>query len=161
VDERWVLLLNYWRQHEFRHALTFPFLIGALRIPVGATSGPGGDARKELEALVDLMRSHRAIGYFHHVYRCPDLGQLVVTKVVNSSTPPYALAIQPAQASEVPTLYVSDGVPRNSTSPFTSLVATIWNEVGSAIGGGSFSCRGKQFQPFNDDELRIIRKALA
>ena len=93
MDERWFSLLTYWQRYEFRHALTFPFLVGALRIPIGAKSCSGGDAGKELEALVDVMRSHRANGYFHHVYRCPDLGQLVVTKVIGSVPPFRAVAV--------------------------------------------------------------------
>ena len=161
VDERWALLLNYWLEREFRHALTFPFLIGALRTPIGARIGLDGDARKEIEALVNVMRSHRANGYFHHVYRCPDLGQLVVTKVVDSSPPPPAIAITTAQANAAPSLYASDGVPPDTSSPFASLVAAIWNEVGSAIEDGHFSCRGKQFAAFNEYELRVIRAALA
>lgn len=161
MDERWTLLLNYWQEHEFRHALTFPFLIGALRTPIGAKSGSTGDARKEFEALMDAMRSHRANGYFHHVYRCPDLSQLVVTKVIGSLPPPLAIAITTARASAVPSLYASDGVPRDSSSPFASLVEAIWSEVGSAIEGGHFSCRGKRFAAFNDYELHVIRAALA
>ena len=160
MDERWVLLMNYWQNTEFRHALTFPFLIGALRTPVGAKSKLAGGARTELEALVDVMRSHNANGYFHLVYRCPDLGQLVIRKVVNSSPPPSAVAITTGQANALPTLYVSDGIPLDISSPFASLVATIWNEIGSAIEGRNFSCRGQQFVAFNDDELRVIRKAL-
>lgn len=160
MDERWFLLLNYWQNHEFRHALTFPFLIGALRIPVGAKSVSQGAARKELEALVDVMRSHRANGYFLHVYRCPDLDQLVIRKVVNSPPPLSAIAITTGQSNAAPTLYASDGIPLDIFSPFASLVATIWNEVGSAIEGGNFSCRGKQFAAFNDDEIRVIRNAL-
>lgn len=160
MDERWLLLLNYWQKIEFRHALTFPFLIGALRTPVGVKKDFSGGARTELEALVDVMRSHSANGYFHLVYRCPDLGQLVIRQVVNSPPPPSAVAITSGQANAIPTLYVSDGISLDISSTFASLVAAIWNEIGSAIEGGNFSCRGQQFAAFNDDELRVIRNAL-
>ncbi len=161
MDERWIRVLNHWQEHELRHALTFPFLVGALRTPVGAKTGSEGDVRSEIEALVDAMQSHRANGYLHHVYRCPDRGQLVVTKVIGSSPPPYAIPIRTAQADAAPSLYASDGVPANTPSPFASLVATIWNEVGSAIECGHFSCRGTMFAAFNENELRIISAALA
>ncbi len=161
MDERWIRVLSYWQEHELRHALTFPFLVGALRTPVGAKTGFGDDARRELEALVDAMRSHRANGYVHHVYRCPDRRQLVVTKVIGSSPPPYAVPIRTGQAGAAPSLYASNGVPANTTAPFASLVATIWNEGGSAIECGHFSCRGTLFAAFNQDEFRIIRAALA
>lgn len=161
MDERWLALLNYWQRNEFRHALTFPFLIGALRIPVGAGISPSGDARNELESLVKVMTTHRANGYFHHIYRCPDLRQLVVTKVVGSLPPPSAVAIPPTELNLASSLYASDGVQRDSKSPLLSLVNTIWNEVGSAIEQSHYSCRGKQFWAFNDDELRVIQSALA
>ena len=161
MDERWFLLLSYWQNNEFRHALTFPFLIGALRIPVGDKNKFGDSARAELEALVNVMRSHHANGYFHHVYRCPDLGQLVIRKVVNSPPPPFAVAISTSQTNVLPGLYVSNSVPLDKSSPFTSLVATIWNETASAIEEGNFSCRGQQFAAFNDGEIQVIRKALA
>lgn len=161
MNECWLALLNYWQRNEFRHALTFPFLLGALRTPVGAGNSASGDARNELEGLVKLMAAHRANGYFHHVYRCPDLGQLVVTKVVGSLPPLSAVAIPPTELNLAPSLYASDGVQKDSKSPLLSLVNTIWKEVGSAIEQGHFSCRGKQFWAFNDDELRVIRAALA
>jgi len=41
------------------------------------------------------------------------------------------------------------------------LVTNIWNEVGTEIEAGNFSCRGKLFWAFNDSELSVIRKALA
>ncbi|MDO8787830.1 MAG: hypothetical protein Q7J42_07150 [Sulfuritalea sp.] len=160
MDERWFSLLTYWKKFEFRHALTFPFLIGALRIPVGAKSSPDGHSRKELEALVDVMRSHRANGYFHHVYRCPDIGQLVVTKVIGSVPPVTAVAITSGRENPAPTLYASDGVSGNGSTPFDSLVMNIWDEVGTAIETGNFSCRGRQFAAFNDFELSVIVKAL-
>lgn len=161
MDERWLTLLNYWQRNEFRHALTFPFLIGALRSPIGAGYSPSSTARNELESLVKVMAAHCANGYFHHVYRCPDLGHLVVTKVVDSLPPPSAVAISPIELNLTPSLYASDGIQKSSKSPLLSLVNTIWSEVGLAIEQGQFSCRGKMFWAFNNHELRVIRTALA
>lgn len=110
---------------------------------------------------MNVMRSHRANGYFHHVYRCPDLSQLVVTKVVGSLPPASAIAIPAVQPNVTPSLYVSDGVPPDNPSPLASLVEAIWSEGGQAIENAHFSCRGKQFAAFNDYELRVIRSALA
>ncbi|WP_157281286.1 hypothetical protein [Methyloversatilis universalis] len=161
MDERWFSLLTYWQKYEFRHALTFPFLIGALRIPVGARSSSDDQPRKELETLVDVMRSHRANGYFHHVYRCPDIGQLVVTKVTGSVPPVTAVAITSGKENQAPSLFASGGVSGSGSTPFDSLVTNIWSEVGTAIEAGNFSCRGRQFAAFNESELNVIGKALA
>ncbi len=161
MDERWIDLLDYWKTVELRHSLTFPFLIGAMRTPIGAADSPCGDARKELQDLLNVMRAHPANGYFHHVYRCHDLGQLVVTKIPDSVPPSSAIKIPSPQADMAPSLFASDGVRGDSNSPLACLVETIWNEVGSAIENGHFSCRGKQFGTFNDYELRVIQSALA
>lgn len=158
MEECWSALLNYWQEREFRHALTFPFFIGALRTTSNNTEA---DGRKEVEDLVNKMRSHRAKDYFHLVYRCPDLGQLVVRKVVNSLPPSSATPIPSEEPNAAPSLYVAEGLPLEGPSLAASLVATVWNETATAIENAQFSCRGKEFTTFNEYELRIIRSALA
>ena len=161
MDERWITLLNFWQRNEFHHSLTFPFLIGALRVPVGSGVCTASGGREELENLIDVMRSHVADGYFHHIYRCPELGQLVVTRISGSIPPATAIAVDPSRSSSEPSLFASDGIDPNSSSPFDSLVTNIWSETGTAIENRLFSCRGKTFGEFNEYELGVIQKALA
>jgi hypothetical protein len=161
MDERWITLLEHWQNHKFRHSLTFPFIIGALRHPVGSKNVSDMSSHDELRKLIDVMRSHVADGYYYNIYRCPDLGQLVVRKVVNSNPPHIAIAIHPIDSSVNPSLFVSDGLEKGCTSPFDSIVEVIWNEAGSAIESGNFSCHGKTFGEFSEYDLKVISNALA
>ena len=161
MDNRWVTLLNYWQETLSRHAITFPFLVGALRIPVASKFCSAGNDKKELEILIDVMRSQECDGYIYHIYRCPDIAQLVITKVKGAYPPPTAIAIANPDSSIKPSLYASDGIELNATSPLESLTASILEETSQAIENCQFSCRGKTFKAFNDYELGVINKALA
>jgi hypothetical protein len=161
MDDRWFRLLSYWQDHEFKHSLTFPFLIGALRKPIGTTKGYENTGRKELEDLVDSVRSHAASNSILYVYRCGDRDKLVLTRVHGTSAPPYSVAIPQASDAKRPVLFAYDSSSVKSAAPVDSLVAAIWHEGGTAIEHGLFSCRGRMFQPFDDYELNVIRAALA
>ncbi len=157
MEERWFRLLTYWQKSEWRHALSFPFLIGALRTPIGAPLGSEETARPNLGGLLDAVRNHNSDGYYLHIYRCPDLAQLVLRQV--SGSPYQSTPIPPSSGGRC-VLYTSDGVLPSSSSPFDDLFAAIWNECGQAIQLGHFSCRGHKFCPFNDYELKVIGAAL-
>lgn len=160
MTERWFQLLSYWQDREFRHSLTFPFLIGALRCPVGATRGYENSGLDELKTLIHSMQSHQAADHVLHIYRCGDRDKLVITRVLETNAPPYATAIPPVAAGATTALYASfDKNP--GSSPASSLISAIWNECSAAVEEGLFSCRGKLFQPFDADELKFIQNALA
>lgn len=161
MDDRWFRLLSYWEDHELKHSLTFPFLIGALRSPIGTTKGYENAGRQELENLIDKIRSHAASDFILHVYRCGDRNKLVLTRVRGTNSPPFAVAIPQSSEARKPVLFWSDSGSVKGAVPVASLIATIWHEGGAAIEQGLFSCRGRMFQPFDDYELRVIRAALA
>lgn len=158
MAERWYRLLSSWQDNEFRHSLTFPFIIGALRNPVGATEGYENAGLGELRTLVDDIRSHQAADYVLHIYHCGDRDKLVLARIRGFSAPPAAVAI-PSANSDKPTLFASCSLKKKE--PVSSLIAAIWRESSSAVEKGLFSVRGRRFQTFNDDELRFIYKALA
>lgn len=160
MDNRWFRLLSYWQDHELQHSLTFPFLIGALRSPIGTIKGYENAGRKELENLIDEIRSHVASDFYLHVYPCGERGKLVLTRV-HGSAPRYAVAIPQSSEARTPVLFWSDSRSAKGAAPVASLVAAIWQEGGAAIEQGLFSCRGRMFQPFDGNELRVIREALA
>jgi hypothetical protein len=160
MDDRWFRLLSYWQDHENKHSLTLPFLIGAMRSPVGATKGYENIARKELEALVDAIRSHAASDHILHVYRCGDRDKLVITRVCGTPPPPFSVAIPQASSAKTSVLFASTDS-ATPQAPVNSLVNAIWREGGTAIEKGLFSCRGRIFQQFDEYELRVIGNALA
>jgi len=160
MDDRWFRILSYWQDHELKHSLTFPFLIGALRKPVGSTCGHENRARAELEELLDAIRSHATNDYIFNVYRCGDRDKLVITRVRGTTPPPFAVAIAPVAARKSPVLF-STAEAAIPDAPAVSLVESIWREGSNAIEQGLFSCRGRLFQQFDEYELKVIRAALA
>jgi hypothetical protein len=160
MDDLWLRILSYWQDREFKHSLTFPFLIGALREPVGSTHGYENTAQAELEELIDAIRSHDAADYILHVYRCGDRDKLVITRVRSTVPPPFVVPIPTVVAGKSPVLF-STAAAATPDAPVSSLVESIWREGGAAIEQGLFSCRGQLFQPFDEHELKVIRAALA
>lgn len=161
MDNRWYRLLSYWQDHELNHSLTFSFLIGALRNPIGATKGHETSGRTELEDLIDEIRTHPVKDVVFHVYRCGDRNKLVITRIRGTQAPPYAAAIPPSSDDKTPVLFFSSCNSTNGRTGLDDLIEAIWDESGKAIEQGLFSCRGRIFQYFDDDELRVIRAAFA
>lgn len=164
MDEKWFRVLTYWQKHEMKHALTIPFLIGALRKPVGAPFDSENAARSAFEALMGAVRNHHADGYHLYIYRCPDRKQLVLRQVSGSASMKsvYQDVVPiPTSSEGESVLHASDAVPPSSSTPFDDLLRTIWCDCGEAIQLGEFSCRGHNYYQFNDYELKIIRAALA
>lgn len=159
MDDRWFQLLSYWQDHEFKHSLTFPFLIGALRKPGESSCGNKKSARTELEVLIDTIRSHATLEHIFHVYRCGERDKLVITRVRSSVPPPFTIPIPPISAEKNSVLF-STAEAATPDAPVTTLVDSIWREGGDAIEKELFSCRGRLFQPFDEYELKVIRAAL-
>lgn len=163
MTERWFQLLSCWQDREFRHSLTFPFLIGALRNPIGAVRGYENAGLGELKTLINSIRAHQATDHVLHIYRCGDRDKLVITRVRGTNPPPYAIPISPATAGAKAVLFASLDTKTDASpaSPDSLLISAIWSECGVAVEQGLFSCRGRQFQPFNEDELKFIQRAVA
>ena len=161
MAERWYKLLSNWQDKQLRHSLTFPFLIGALRVPIGAVDGHADTGLKEVEELIDAIRLYKAVGHVFHVYPCGDRNKLVITRVNGKTGPWGAAAIPPDERGRSAVLFASPPGSSKANTTVESLVSAIWTEGGAAIDQGLFSCRGTQFQPFDKIELRFIQSALA
>jgi len=160
MSERWFQVLSYWQDVEFRHSLTFPFLIGALRDPAGATLGYEGKGFSELQQLVKSMQSHQASDHILHVYRCSDRDKLVVTRVAAEHGPSYGRPIPPSGGGRAVLFASHEGSGGGGTTA-DALISAIWSECADAVDQGRFSCRGKIFQEFDANELKFIHAALA
>lgn len=88
MDTRWHKLLSHWIDVELRHSLSFPFLLGALREPVGFYSEHEDTSRGEPSQLLKAIWAFEADEYIFHVYRCHNLDKLVLTRVCGSPPPP-------------------------------------------------------------------------
>lgn len=159
--ENWIKLLNYWQGSLLRHALSLSFIIGAIKEFSNNETKITGNTKEIIKKLIDEIRSHQADGYYYHIYRCPDIGVLVVTKVNNDFSPPYSIPIENTKNGVSPSLYVSSGIEKCSDSPIDDLVKSILDESGKAIEAGNYSRNGKQFSAFSDYDKKAIEKALA
>lgn len=158
--ERWFRLLTYWQDVEFRHSLTLPFILGALRDPVGAVQGHEGNGLNELVNLMESMAAHQSTGHFLHLYHCGDRDKLVVTRVQGSGGPSGSAQVIPRLGPEGVLFTSHPGVAGGRVTVDVT-ASVVWSEGGGAIERGDFSCRGRLFQPFDSTELTFIHRALA
>ena len=159
MSEGWFKLLTYWQDHEGRQTLTFPFMLGALRIPVGSALGLENVAHTELSELLDSIVSHKATDHFLHIYRCENLDKLVLHKIKGSDSPPPGAIPIAKRSGEQNVLFAT--IASDDKLSQDSLLSILWAEGGQAILQGNFSCRGKLFQKFNAQEIALIARALA
>jgi hypothetical protein len=154
----WYALLRYWQGPAQRHALTFPFILGALRGPSNRPFESERDAIRALKSLLDDIRDHNEKAGYLHVYFCPDREKLVLRFV---SGRPSATSVPIKRTNgESGSLYATDGSNASSSDPCKELVESIWSETKEALLTGRYSCRGKIYDTFNDYERTIIQKAL-
>ena len=161
MDSNWKRLLDYWQGPLGRHALSFSFMLGALRAYSEGDSFARLDTREAIRRLIDEIRSYHTDGYHHYIYRCPDIGVLVIRKVTSDLAPSPSIAIESAVAKGKTSLFVSDDIQHNSGSALDDLLQTIWEESGSAIEREHYSRNGHTFSPFSEYDKRAILKAFA
>lgn len=160
MTDRWYKLLAYWMDFEFRHSLTFPFMVGALRTPVGSVAKDEHSAIAELAILVIQVSDFVSEDYFLHIYLCPDLNKFVLTRIKGQTPPSTAIAVSSSHGGRS-NVYASDTGITESIISQDALVEILLAEGGKAIVNGQFSCRGKLFQPFDADDLQFIARAFA
>jgi hypothetical protein len=158
MTDDWYVLLKYWQGPAQRHALTFPFILGALR---GLSRKPfesEPDAIRALKSLIDDIRDlDEKLGYLH-VYFCPDREKLVL-RLVNGK--PSSISVPIKRTNGDPgSLYATDGSNASSSDPCEDLLQSIWRETKEALLSGRYSCRGKIYDTFTDYDRTIIQKAL-
>jgi len=145
-------------------ALTFPFLIGALRRARHAPmSGQGADIT-ELRDLLESVRDYETPGGYRSIYRCrPKLnGEFVLRHIPNGKPGNDFNAVPPEKKSGSCNLFAKD-IEQSSEPPFDSLANAIWNEIGIAVSKGQFSYdeNTKAYRPFTANEEKWIDIALA
>lgn len=149
TDKLFRLLRDY-RPKTF--GLTIPFILGALRQPVGQVL-PSAESFEELRALLVALRDNIPNPLKAQISQCQNLEEPIIallgTQVDNSirfespSTQDGALYVR---------LY---GV---YDDDFESLVDNLWKRYEGFISKGQFSRRDNQWKPFSSDELTNLKK---
>jgi len=159
MPPKWEKIIDYWQDVELRHALTFPFLIGAQREPTGSKYGSDENLISDITLLLSQVSSSERDNLYYKIYRCPDLESLVIRKVVDSL--PDGIAIFSPSGNQSPMLYISDVFESTTSATVAEVAQKIWNESGSAMLEGRYSRRGKRYGYYNEFDINIIRKATA
>lgn len=160
MQERWLTLLAHWQDKEFRHSLTIPFIVGALRNPIGSVQGHQGKGREEVECLLESIARYQSDSHYLHLYHCEDRAKLVLTRVRGSPRLAGRSHVIPRDGP-AGVFYASHLADAREQVPLDVVAERIWSEGGDAIESGRFSCRGKMFQEFDPAEIDFICRALA
>ena len=156
---RWFQLLHYCNTRPTGRryfGLTFLFLIGATRTPVGTVTDDTA-SRAELSQLLRSMLDETPEPYVLRVDRCS--GQPII---IAPFTPPYTPSGIPVMsaAQSRNTLFVAPQlVPAGYT--FDTFLESIWSESADALRVGHFSCDliSREMRPFDPEDLKIIEES--
>lgn len=72
--DSWLAVLTYWRDKKRRTGLSFSFLVGATRSPIGEPFGDEEEAEAYSEALYEKIAAHE----FAYIEECAIVGDLAV-----------------------------------------------------------------------------------
>lgn len=156
----WLKLI---RHHQRRHrlALTLPFLVGALRQPIGAQFEREQEAYAALVSLLTCFRDEVLNTDAVRIHTCPDLDQ----PVASITSTRYRSSYAGWKASE-PRRLPLDIDPLYRPDPPTDASAAarqLWPRVSSPIleARFSFSRAARSCRPFDENDRKFIVDALA
>jgi hypothetical protein len=154
----WLKLLQHQRR-EGDLALTLPFMIGALRNPIGKVFDDERAARAALDALLTSFLEERSEAGHVHIYTCPALEQPVAClSTIQYRADDLHWGAEPA----VPKRLVIDW-PYEFKQPteLTTAAAALWSLIGQPIVEARFSfCRrSHSYEAFTATDVRFILDA--
>lgn len=156
----WIQLLRH-QQRRHRLALTFPFLIGALRQPIGAPFECEQDANAALVSLLGCFRNEAPDLSTTRIYTCPDLGQPVASIRTVSYHASYAR--WGMSKPEMEPLDVDPPFrPAQSSDP-SAVAALLWSYISKPVLESKFSYSRalKSYLHFDQSDLDFVIAALA
>src|SRR5437867_1677291 len=127
---------------------TIPFILGALRRPVGNVL-PFDESREELRALLAAMRDEVPDRYSVVIQGCANLGEPIV-RLSDSEPSGFLRFDSPSKKGRA--LYFESfyDLP---VDDFESLVKGLWERYETIISEGRFSRRNGTWQVFDETEL--------
>jgi len=153
----WLQILRQYRQ-EGRANLTFSFLLGASRQPVGKIVSEEvslGELQAMLTSMRDFERAERV-----HVLKCADLGQPVagLGNQLSSSEKPLISLMAPN-----PQLYAEWRYLQGDVPSIDILARHLWQVFRQPVNEGrfSYSSEDEAFHPFSPSDLAFIERAMS
>lgn len=155
----WFRLIHYFHtrpQGIRRYGVTLPFIIGALRDPIGAIQNHE-TSWSELLMLVRAMGEETPEDYQIRISRCDHIGQPIVTPYTGiyqiSGIPIVSLT------TSRHVVFVAEEFVRGSSTSLETLAARLWEECSGVIDSGRFSFRSGDYRSYSDDDLQAIRES--
>ncbi len=160
-------VINYYKEHV-SEAPTVPFVVGALRMPIGSVIEDDEECIAELAALIGELIDNTPEGYVLQLRRCGGLrqqpgqpGEPVIeafreAEVLKS---PYSMGQEMTSESQgrvtmlVFDEFLSEGYDADS------IATALFEELGEYILASRFSFREGSYQRFNDDDRGIVNSA--
>lgn len=157
MNPRWFQLIHYFCRARGFETLTFPFVIGALRDPVGSVT-PADNSRRELRQLLQHMVDETPGDYVVWIYRCGQLKQPVMRPLSEDRL--YGVPFH-SSAQLRDTLFVSSELFSGKAQSLDSLRDLLWEEFGEAVSDGKFSVPShlRTYCSFSDDDLAAIEES--
>ena len=157
---RWFQLLHFYHTRESGRryfGMTFPFILGALREPIGATLSPE-QSRLELHSLLRSMLDETPMNYALGIVRCDHLKQPVVAPW-DARYRLQGVAFR-SLAQSRDTVFVSAEFLKKGPS-IDLLTHSLWKDFGEAVCGGRFSIPtdGRDYRPFTTEDRATIQQS--
>jgi hypothetical protein len=153
----WFRLLRYRRKKG--RGLSFPYIVGALREPIGASDSDEQRCFAEFEALVHSMAQLASANYTVDVRPCYNGGvaKPIVALDIRELYPEWGDSVDPPETSfQVAEDYLPLGTPSRDAAPH------LWPHCKEQILSGNFSFDEKMgvYRPFDDEQRDDIIRAL-
>lgn len=152
----WLKLL---RAHK-SYGLTLPFLVGAMRTPVGSVVADENKSIVEVKGLLSSMRDETPDTSYISLTVCDRLHQPVFSECSKYFTPSDFYARIPMLDGKKCFLYVSQSILLRDKENVEDLLGALWQRNGDAILQGKFSHSNGAFTTYSDENLTLILNAI-
>jgi hypothetical protein len=141
------------------YGLTLPFLIGAMRTPVGSVVVGKEQNMADAEHLLESIRDNTPNTSYISLTVCDRLHQPVFAECSIYFMPPDLHARIPKMDSEGCFLYVAPNILSQGENRIEDLLETLWKVNGDAILEGAFSFSNGAFAKYSDKDFALISSA--
>jgi hypothetical protein len=159
VSPDWLKLIRHHHRRK-RLGLTLPFVLGALRQPIGSPFQNNQVAKEALVLLLARFHSESPELTTVRIFTCPDLGLPVVS--VNSTQYHPSHARWGISKPEHVPLSIDPPYRPARSDDFQATASLLWPHISMAIGECKFaySKTSKSFRTFDEADLQFVADAL-
>ena len=140
--------------------LTLPFLLGALRHPIGSHTDNALENQKGILNLLASMRDQTPSDTYVSLTICDRLNEPVFTTGSSKTKQPESYARLVIPETNNCHLYVTGAFLSSGPQPAESLLEKLWERHGNEVMEGRFSWYKGQFRPYIAEDISFITRAL-